>query len=96
MLQASKIAELYRERLNACIKCLSVKACAFLIAQFLMCLPFSFFFQNSSLPPVCSVTSDHYRKLGIINDIRQGKMPLSSSEENLISGSAQHTSFLHF
>ena len=92
MLEVSRIAELHRECLNACVKCLSVKACAFLIAQFLMCLLFSFF----SLAPVYSVTSDRSRKLGIINDIRQGKMPLSSSGENLISGSAQNTSFLHF
>lgn len=82
----SKIAKLYTEWLNACIKGLSVKDCAFLIAQFLVCLLFSFYF--FSLPPVYSVTSDRYRKRGIINDIRQGKIPVSSSEENLISGPA--------
>lgn len=82
MPQMSKIAELYREWLH--VKCLSVTACAFLIAQVCRGLLFSFF----SLPSVYSVTSYHYRKLGIINDIRWGKMPLSSSEENLISSSA--------
>lgn len=45
---------------------------------------------------VSSVTLDLYRRLDIINDTRQRKMPLNSLEKSLISGSAQNASFLCF
>lgn len=69
-----------------------MKADAFLTPRFLRGWLFIIF----CLPLICSVASDHSRKLGSINDMRQEKMHLRSSEENLSPGSAQNTYFFHF